>query len=162
MSRYNHRIFPVFSFPKLLTVNCYLLSEPQIVFGNCQLSTVTLGIDDIDLSCDMMKNKAQKIWNISLLFVYLQRTMVQIQKINFSYFKGFLRGRMWIPPLFYFLRSVSFLDFSSNVNVIDQFLWHPKKNKLKKTWNISLLFVYLQRKHRPELLKQDFCNSNFL
>ena len=73
MSRYNHRIFPVFSFPKLLTVNCYLLSEPQIVFGNCQLSTVTLGIDDIDLSCDMMKNKPQKIWNISLLFVYLQR-----------------------------------------------------------------------------------------
>ena len=45
MSRYNHRIFPVFSFPKLLTVNCYLLSEPQIVFGNCQLSTVTLAID---------------------------------------------------------------------------------------------------------------------
>ena len=89
MSRYNHRIFPVFSFPKLLTVNCYLLSEPQIVFGNCQLSTVTLGIDDIDLSCDMMKNKAQKTWNISLLFVYLQRTMVQIQKINFSYLKDF-------------------------------------------------------------------------
>ena len=81
----------VFSFPKLLTVNCYLLSEPQkFIYGNCQLSTVTLGIDDIDLSCDMMKNKPQK------------------------------------------------------------------------TWNISLLFVYLQRKHRPELLKQDFCNSNFL
>ena len=80
----------VFSFPKLLTVNCYLLSEPQkFIYGNCQLSTVTLGIDDIDLSCDMMKNNPQKTWNISLLFVYLQRTMVQIQKINFSYFKGF-------------------------------------------------------------------------
>ena len=89
MSRYNHRIFPVFSFPKLLTVNCYLLSEPQIVFGNCQLSTVTLGIDDIDLSCDMMKNKPQKTWNISLLFVYLQRTMVQIQKLIFHILKDF-------------------------------------------------------------------------
>ena len=60
------------------------------IYGNFQLSTVTLGIDDIDLSCDMMKNKPQK------------------------------------------------------------------------TWNISLLFVYLQRKHRPELLIQVFCNSNFL
>ena len=38
-----------------------------------KLSTVTLGDGVIDLSCDMMKNKAQKIWNISLLFVYLQR-----------------------------------------------------------------------------------------
>ena len=44
MSRYNHRIFPVFFFSK--TVICYLLSVPQkFVFGNCQLSTVTLGID---------------------------------------------------------------------------------------------------------------------
>ena len=41
MSRYNHRIFPV-----LLFQNCYLLSVTQkFVFGNCQLSTVTLGID---------------------------------------------------------------------------------------------------------------------
>ena len=54
---------------------------------NCQ--TVTLGIDDIDLSCDMMKNKAQKTWNISLLFVYLQRTMVQIQKLIFHILKDF-------------------------------------------------------------------------
>ena len=162
MSRYNHRIFPVFSFPKLLTVNCYLLSEPQIVFGNCQLSTVTLGIDDIDLSCDMMKNKPQKTWNISLLFVYLQRTMVQIQKLIFHILKDFKEAVCEYRLFFYFLRSVSFLDFSSNVNVIDQFLWHPKKNKPQKIWNISLLFVYLQRKHRPELLKQDFCNSNFL
>ena len=103
MSRYNHRIFPVFSFPKLLSVICYLLSEPQIVFGNCQLSTVTLGIDDIDLSCDMMKNKPQKTWNISLLFVYLQRTMVQIQKINFSYLKDFKEAvceyRLFSKPL---------------------------------------------------------------
>ena len=122
MSGYNHRIFPVFSFPKLLTVNCYLLSEPQIVFGNCQLSTVTLGIDDIDLSCDMMKNKPQKIWNISLLFVYLQRTMVQIQKLIFHILKDFKEAVCEYRLFFYFLRSVSFLDFSSNVNVIDQFL----------------------------------------
>ena len=163
MSRYNHRIFPVFSFPKLLTVNCYLLSEPQIVFGNCQLSTVTLGIDDIDLFLwHPKKNKPQKTWNISLLFVYLQRTMVQIQKLIFHILKDFKEAVCEYRLFFYFLRSVSFLDFSSNVNVIDQFLWHPKKNKPQKIWNISLLFVYLQRKHRPELLKQDFCNSNFL
>ena len=88
MSRYNHRIFPCFCFPQ--TVICYLLSVPQkFVFGNCQLSTVTLGIDDIDLSCDMMKNKPQKTWNISLLFVYLQRTMVQIQKLIFHILKDF-------------------------------------------------------------------------
>ena len=79
---------PCFCFPQ--TVICYLLSVTQkFVFGNCQLSTVTLGIDDIDLSCDMMKNKPQKIWNISLLFVYLQRTMVQIQKLIFHILKDF-------------------------------------------------------------------------
>ena len=38
------------------TVICYLLSVQQkkIVFGNCQLSTVTLGDDVIDLSCDIL------------------------------------------------------------------------------------------------------------
>ena len=36
-----------------------------------------------------MKNKPQKIWNISLLFVYLQRTMVQIQKLIFHILKDF-------------------------------------------------------------------------
>ena len=79
---------PCFCFPQ--TVICYLLSVPQkFIYGNCQLSTVTLGIDDIDLSCDMMKNKPQKTWNISLLFVYLQRTMVQIQKLIFHILKDF-------------------------------------------------------------------------
>ena len=151
----------VFAFPKLLSVICYLYRK-KFIYGNCQLSTVTLGIDDIDLSCDMMKNKPQKTWNISLLFVYLQRTMVQIQKLIFHILKDFKEAVCEYRLFFYFLRSVSFLDFSSNVNVIDQFLWHPKKNKPQKTWNISLLFVYLQRKHRPELLKQDFCNSNSL
>lgn len=35
--------------------NCYLLSVQQKnVFGNCQLSTVTLGDDVIDLSCDIL------------------------------------------------------------------------------------------------------------
>ena len=63
---------PCFCFPQ--TVICYLLFVTQkIIFGNCQLSTVTLRTDDMDLSCDMMTNKTQKIWNISLLFVYLQR-----------------------------------------------------------------------------------------
>ena len=111
MSRYNHRIFPVFSFPKLLTVNCYLLSEPQIVFGNCQLSTVTLGIDDIDLSCDMMKNKTPKnlehIVNIRIFATYNGTNT----EINFSYFKGFLRGRMRIPPLFLFFTLGQLLGF---------------------------------------------------
>ena len=46
------------------------------------------------------------------------------------------------------------------MDIID--LFHDILKKNKKTWNISLLFVYLQRKHRQELLKQDFCNSNFL
>ena len=58
----------------LETVICYLLFETQKRFwklSNCQ--TVTLGDGVIDLSCDIIKNKAQKIWNISLLFVYLQR-----------------------------------------------------------------------------------------
>ena len=59
------------------TVNCQTVTlvtqKKKFVFGNCQLSTVTLGDGVIDLSCDMMKNKAQKIWNISLLVVYLQR-----------------------------------------------------------------------------------------
>ena len=88
--------------------------------------------------------------------------MVQIQKLIFHILKDFKEAVCEYRLFFYFLRSVSFLDFSSNVNVIDLFLWHPKKNKPQKIWNISLLFVYLQRKHRPELLKQDFCNSNFL
>ena len=61
----------VFAFPKLLSVICYL--KRKSISQNCQLSTVTLGDGVIDLSCDMMKNKAQKIWNISFLFVYLQR-----------------------------------------------------------------------------------------
>ena len=79
---------PCFFFSK--TVICYLLFVTQkFIYGNCQLSTVTPGIDDIDLSCDMMKNKPQKIWNISLLFVYLQRTMVQIQKLIFHILKDF-------------------------------------------------------------------------
>ena len=70
--------------------NCNACNTKKIVFGNCYLlsvicnaknsfmetvncQTVTLGDGVIDLSCDMMKNKAQKIWNISFLFVYLQR-----------------------------------------------------------------------------------------
>lgn len=37
------------------TVICYLLSvQKKIVFGNSQLSTVTLGDDVIDLSCDIL------------------------------------------------------------------------------------------------------------
>ena len=78
----------VFAFPKLLSVICYLYRK-KFIYVNCQLSTVTLGTDDIDLSCDMMKNKPQKTWNISLLFVYLQRTMVQIQKLIFHILKDF-------------------------------------------------------------------------
>ena len=39
MSGYNHRIFPVFSFPKLLTVICYLLFVTQKIHL-CKLSTV--------------------------------------------------------------------------------------------------------------------------
>ena len=35
------------------------------------------------------KIKPQKTWNISLLFVYLQRTMVQIQKLIFHILKDF-------------------------------------------------------------------------
>ena len=42
MSRYNHRIFPVFFFSK--TVICYLYRK-KFIYGNCQLSTVTLAID---------------------------------------------------------------------------------------------------------------------
>ena len=69
--------------------NCNACNTKKIVFGNCyllsvicnaktfletvKLSTVTLGDGFIDLSCDIIKNKAQKIWNISFLFVYLQR-----------------------------------------------------------------------------------------
>ena len=49
---YNHRISLVFAFPK--TVICYLLFvivtlELQMVFGNCQLSTVTLELSDLSL-----------------------------------------------------------------------------------------------------------------
>ena len=58
----------------LETVICYLLFETQNRFQKllyCYI--VTLGDGVIDLSCDIIKNKAQKIWNISLLFVYLQR-----------------------------------------------------------------------------------------
>ena len=80
----------------------------------------------------MMKNKPQKTWNISLLFVYLQRTMVQIQKLIFHILKDFKEAVCEYRLFFYFLRSVSFLDFSSNVNVIDLFLWHPKKINPKK------------------------------
>ena len=61
----------VFAFPKLLSVICYL--KRKTFLETVKLSTVTLGDGVIDLSCDMMKNKAQKIWNISFLFVYLQR-----------------------------------------------------------------------------------------
>ena len=39
----------VFAFPKLLSVICYLYRK-KIIFGNCQLSTVTLGVDVIDPS----------------------------------------------------------------------------------------------------------------
>ena len=70
--------------------NCNACNTKKIVFGNCYLlsvicnaknsfmetvncHTVTLGDGVIDLSCDIIKNKAQKIWNISFLFVYLQR-----------------------------------------------------------------------------------------
>ena len=38
----------VFAFPKLLYVICYLYRK-KIIFGNCQLSTVTLGIDDMNM-----------------------------------------------------------------------------------------------------------------
>ena len=48
--------------------------------------------------------------------------MVQIQKTNFSYLKDLKEAVCEYRLFFYFLRSVSFLDFSSNVNVIDQFL----------------------------------------
>ena len=62
---------------KFISQNCYLLSvicnAKNSFMETVKLSTVTLGDGVIDLSCDMMKNKAQKIWNISLLFVYLQR-----------------------------------------------------------------------------------------
>ena len=39
----------VFAFPKLLSVICYLYRK-KIIFGNCQQSTVTLGVDVIDPS----------------------------------------------------------------------------------------------------------------
>ena len=39
----------VFAFLKLLSVICYLYRK-KIIFGNCQLSTVTLGVDVIDPS----------------------------------------------------------------------------------------------------------------
>ena len=39
----------VFAFPKLLSVICYLYRK-KIIFGNCQLSTVTLGVDVINPS----------------------------------------------------------------------------------------------------------------
>ena len=34
----------VFAFPKLLSVICYLYRK-KFIYGNCQLSTVTLAID---------------------------------------------------------------------------------------------------------------------
>ena len=85
---YRRSKWPLF----LLSPNCYLLSvicTAKIRFW--KLSTV---------NCNAWgwfhwpvmwhyKNKAQKIWNISLLFVYLQRTMVQIQKLIFHILKDF-------------------------------------------------------------------------
>ena len=54
MSRYNHRIFPVFSFPKLLTVICYLFFVTQkIHFG--KLSTV-----NCNAWCELALSKKQK------------------------------------------------------------------------------------------------------
>ena len=96
-----------------------MLSEPQIVFGNCQLSTVTLGTDDMDLSCDMMKNKPQKTWNISLLFVYLQRTMVQIQKLIFHILKDF-KEAVCEYRLFYNKININHctIDFINNYNFL--------------------------------------------
>ena len=46
------------------TVNCQTVTlvtqKKKFVFGNCQLSTVTLGDGVIDLSCDIIKIKLKK------------------------------------------------------------------------------------------------------
>ena len=67
----------------------------------------------------MMKNKRQKTWNISLLFVYLQRTMVQIQKINFSYLKD-LKEAVCEYRLFSFY-TFAFNKFSATLNFSQSF-----------------------------------------
>ena len=68
----------------------------------------------------MKKNKPQKTWNISLLFVYLQRTMVQIQKINFSYLKDLKEAvceyRLFSFYTFAFNKFSATLNFSQPIN----------------------------------------------